>query len=182
MEDGMKKLQRSVLTGGLIAALLVMMDSTVRGSVSPNPYSSSTDRGLLWMRGALGTGTCNITGISWSLLGVTGGAAGSIGSYNLNGCTGIILSARSENSVASPITVTLISGVTVVRNLSFLITTSFGDCHYRGTLSGTWTSPTSMFASGNNSFPLLSRLSGICENPVAVTFTSHSTGATITNP
>mgnify|MGYP001061181081 CR=1 FL=1 len=177
----MKLFKRGALLAAMAVASVALMAGAASAGISPDPYTGSGDSGSFVTRTALGTSTCNLSNITGQLDGKRGGADGVITGLTISGCGGVILSATSLTRAADPISVDLDAGVVRVDNVRVLVTTIFGTCLYSGSLTGTWSSPTSTIRVSNPSFPLDTQLFGLCSGSADVTLTVN-TAATITNP
>ncbi|ADB50872.1 hypothetical protein Cwoe_2449 [Conexibacter woesei DSM 14684] len=94
-----------------------------------------------------------------------------------SGCTGTLLAA---NFLASA-SVVLLTGVTRIVLSMLRIDVINGQCLYSGTLTGSWTSPTSTVAGTNAAFPLLRTHVPPCSSTISNGLSFPVSGV-ITNP
>jgi hypothetical protein len=135
------------------------------------------------MRTELGTTTCAGSALRGTLTGATGGASGSITALTFSRCSGVVSAARSLASSLNPVSIVLNGGAATVSNWALLLSIFAGvvTCLYQGTLTGTWTSPTSMVRVTNGALPLRTALTSGCWTIVDFSMTVF-TSATISNP
>ncbi|ADB51793.1 hypothetical protein [Conexibacter woesei] len=179
----MSFMKQGLVAVGLIAACVGLTSGTAAASISPDPYSSTTDTGRLAINSVLLAGTCRLSNVAASAIGgLAGGARGLITGYTISGCSGQIQRAQTLTTSRNPITVVLLAGSTGLSNITILFTTPFGECLYAGTLSGTWSTPTRTIAASNLRLGLFVMLRGLCDSFLDVDATIGPIGATISNP
>lgn len=114
-------------------------------AVSPNPYSSTTDTGVVSLTTHLGMSRCTVSGVNLALAGTSLGAAGSISALSFSGC-GVEFTAVDASLVTgtAPIDVAIAgdapgsaSGTVTLSDVRVLVRhLTGGQCLYAGTLRG----------------------------------------------
>lgn len=176
----MQFIKRGLAVGAVVASSIAIFAGSASATLSPNPYSSTSDSGSFTSNTALGTSRCSVSGINLRLSGTGTGATGSVTALTVSGCSGAITGASASLvTSANPIGVTLSSGTVTLTNVNLLIRNILGgSCLYRGTLTGTYTTPTRSITARNAAFPLFQTLSGFCSSTADANLTVN-TGATI---
>ncbi|WP_236262275.1 hypothetical protein [Conexibacter woesei] len=113
--------------------------------MSPNPYSSATDTGVVTLTTSFGISRCTVSGVNLALASTSSGAAGSISALAFSTC-GVEFSTVDASLVTgtAPIDVAIVgdapgsgSGTVTMTDVRVLVRhITGGQCLYAGTLSG----------------------------------------------
>ena len=165
----MKTCKIGTLIAAVVLAAVALLAGSAGATISPDPYSTTSGSGAFNTIGAIGNGSCNLSGIVVR----AAGTAGTISGFTATGCRGTLQSARFVNDIAisSPAGSVSVDAVVEIGNIFG------GTCEYEAALSGVPNRTSSVTLSGTA--VLVRTVSGICRPSANASVTLTLPGATV---